>query len=65
VTKLSDREMIDVFRQQLGMLTEWRVSLSAHITASQEMIEQSRAMIVQIDEQIKRMKSELGWFGDG
>jgi hypothetical protein len=55
--------MIDVFRQELRMLTEWRDTLSAQIAASQETIEQSRALIVQIDEQIKRMKGELGWFG--
>jgi hypothetical protein len=65
VTQLSDREMIDLFRQQLRMLTEWRISLSTHIRASQEMIKQSQALIAQIDERTKRMKSELGWFGEG
>jgi len=63
VTHLSDREMIDLFRQQLRMLTEWRTTLSTQIAASQETIEQSRALIVQIDEQIRRMKSELSRSG--
>jgi hypothetical protein len=54
-----------VFRQELRMLTEWRDTLSAQIAASQETIEQSRALIVQIDEQIKRMKGEMSGFGAG
>jgi hypothetical protein len=65
VTQLSDGEMIDVFRQELRMLTEWRDTLSAQIAASQATIEQSRTLIVQIDEQIKRMKGEMGGFGGG
>jgi len=60
---MSDGEMIDLFRQQLRMLTEWRLTLSTQIAASQETIEQSRALIVQIDEQVRRMKGELGRFG--
>jgi hypothetical protein len=44
-------------------MREWRNSISADITASQERIKQSRALIVQIDEQINRMERELGWFG--
>ena len=63
VTQMSDGEMIDLFRQQLRMLTEWRLTLSTQIAASQETIEQSRALIVQIDEQVRRMKGELGRFG--
>jgi hypothetical protein len=35
-------------------------AVSAHIAASQETIEQSRVVIVQIDEQINRMERELG-----
>ena len=65
MTQLSDGEKIDVFRQELRMLTEWRDTLSAQIASSQETIEQSRALIVQIDEQIKRMKGELGALGAG
>jgi hypothetical protein len=52
-----------MLEQQLRMLTESRDCLSKHIRASQEMIEQSRALIAQLDEQIKRMEREMGWFG--
>jgi hypothetical protein len=55
--------MIDLLRQQLRVLRECRESISTHIMASQEFIDQSRAQIVQIDEQINRMEGELGWLG--
>jgi hypothetical protein len=60
---MSDAEMVDLFRRQLRMLTEWHDTLSTQIAANQETIAQSRTLIVQIDAQIKRMKGELGWFG--
>jgi hypothetical protein len=63
MTELSDVEIIDLFRQQLKVLREWRNNISAHITASQEMIKQSRALIVQLDEQINQMERELRWLG--
>jgi hypothetical protein len=63
MTELSDVEIIDLFRQQLRVLREWRGSISADITASKEMIKQSRALLVQVDEQINQMERELGWFG--
>jgi hypothetical protein len=63
VTELSGDEMVVLFKQHLKALREGRDAVSAHITASHEMIKQSRALIVQLDEQIKRMECELGWFG--
>jgi hypothetical protein len=66
--RLSDVELIDLFRQQLRVMREWRNSISADITASditasQERIKQSRVMLAQVDEQINQMERELGWFG--
>ena len=63
MTELSEVEMIDLFRQQLRLLREWHNSISAHITASQEMVKQSRALLGRLDEQINQMERELGWFG--
>jgi hypothetical protein len=63
VTQLSDAEIIDLCRQQLRALRDWRGAISAHITTSREMIEQSRALIAQIDEQINQMERELGLVG--
>jgi hypothetical protein len=63
MTELSDVEMIDLFRQQLSVMREWRNSVSTHMAASQEMIKHSRALIVQIDEQISQMERELGLGG--
>jgi hypothetical protein len=62
-TELSYVEINDLFRQQIRVLREWRNSISADITASQERIKQSRALLAQLDEQINRMERELGWFG--
>jgi hypothetical protein len=62
VTELSGDEMTALFKQHLQFLREGRDAVSAHITASQETIKQSRVLIVQIDEQISRMERELGWF---
>jgi hypothetical protein len=63
MTELSDVELIDLFRQQLRVMREWRNTISAHITAGQETIRQSRALLAQVDEQINQMERELGWFG--
>jgi hypothetical protein len=63
MTELSEVEMIDLFRQHLRVLREWRNGISAHITASHEMIKQSRVLLVQLDGQINQMERELGWFG--
>jgi hypothetical protein len=62
VNELSGDEMVALFKQHLKVLSEGRNAIWAHIRASREMIEQSRALIVQIDEQIKRIERELGWF---
>ncbi len=63
MTDLSGDEIITLFKQHLKALREGRDAVSAHIAASQTTIEQSRVLIVQIDEQINRMERELGWFG--
>jgi hypothetical protein len=63
VTDLSGIERGTLFEQHLKLLREERDAVLAHVTASPEMIERSRALIEQIDEQINRMESELGWFG--
>jgi hypothetical protein len=63
MTKLSDGEIIGLFKQHLKVLREGRDSLTAHITASREMITRSRSLVVQIDEQINRIERELGWLG--
>jgi hypothetical protein len=60
---LSNNEMVTLFKQDLKLLKEGCDGVWAHIAASQEMIDRSRALIVQIDEQINRMERELGWFG--
>jgi uncharacterized coiled-coil DUF342 family protein len=64
MTKQSDAKMIELFRRQLRVLRERRDSISAGITSSREMIKQSRAMIVEIDEQINQMERELGLGSD-
>jgi hypothetical protein len=63
VTDLSGDEMVSLFKQHLKVLREGRDAVSAHIAASREMIERSRVLMVQIDEQITRIERELGWFG--
>jgi hypothetical protein len=63
VADLSNDEMVALCKEHLKFLRDGRDAASAHIATSQEMIEQSRALIVQIDEQINRMERELGWFG--
>jgi hypothetical protein len=63
MTELSEVEMSDLVRQQLRVLREWRNAISTHITASHEMIKQSRVLLAQVDEQINQMERELGWFG--
>jgi hypothetical protein len=55
--------MVVLFRRHLQVLREERDAILAQITASRGMIAQSRAVIVQIDEQIKRIERELRWFG--
>ena len=62
MTKRSDDQVVELFRQHLRVLRERHEGALAHIAASQEMIERSRALIVQIDEQINWMERELGWF---
>jgi hypothetical protein len=63
MTKLSDGEITGLFKQHLKVLREGRDRLAAHITASREMITRSRALVVQIDEQISRIERELSWLG--
>lgn len=63
MTGLSNGEVIGLFKQHLKVLRERREAALAHIAASQEMIERSRALIAQTDEQINWMERELGWFG--
>jgi hypothetical protein len=63
MTELSDVELNDLFRQQLRVMREWRNTISADITASQERIKQSRVLLAQVDEQIDQMERELGWSG--
>jgi chaperonin cofactor prefoldin len=57
MTKLSDAEIAEQFRQNLKSLQNIRSSASAHIAASQEMIERSSELIQQID----RIERELRW----
>jgi hypothetical protein len=63
VTELSGDEMVVLFKQHLKVLREGRNAIWTHITASREMIARSRALILQIDEQINQIERELGWFG--
>jgi hypothetical protein len=63
MTDLSNKEMVRLFKQHLEGLREGCDAVSEHITASQETIKQSRALLVQLDEQINQMERELGWFG--
>jgi hypothetical protein len=65
VTQRSDDEVIELFRQHLKFLRETREDTLAQIATSREMIEQSRALIVLIDEQINRIERELGLGGGG
>jgi hypothetical protein len=58
VTKPLDE--IELFRRHLKFLRERREDAVAQIAASRELIEQSRALIVQIDEQINQIGGELG-----
>jgi hypothetical protein len=58
---LSGDEMIVLFKQHLKVLREGRDAIWEHITASRNTIEQSRALIVQIDEQINQIERELGY----
>jgi hypothetical protein len=60
--RLSNNEMVTLFKQHLKLLREGRDGVRAHIAASLEMIERSCALIVQVNEQINRMERELGWF---
>jgi hypothetical protein len=59
VTKPSDDEMMELFSQHLRFLRERREDAVAQIAASRELIEHSRALIVQIDEQINQIEREL------
>jgi hypothetical protein len=63
VTKLSDK-VVEQFTEHLRALRAGREDALAQIAASQETIEQSRALIVQIDEHINRIERELVG-GDG
>jgi hypothetical protein len=62
VTKPSDKA-VELLREHLRALRAGREDALAQIEASREMIEQSRALILQIDEQINRIEREL--VGDG
>jgi hypothetical protein len=65
VTKRShDDEVVELFRQHLKFLREGHEDALAQIATSREMIEQSRAVIVQIDEQINQIERELGLGSD-
>jgi hypothetical protein len=59
VTKPSDDKAIELFRQHLKFLRERREDAVAQIATSRELIEHSRALIVQIDEQINQIEREL------
>jgi hypothetical protein len=59
MTKSWDDEVVELFRQHLRGLKAGREDALAHIAASREMIERSRALIVQIDEQIEGIEREL------
>jgi hypothetical protein len=65
VTKPWDNEVMDLFRQHLRFLRAGREDTLAQIAASQEMIERSRALILQIDEHIDRVERELRLVGGG
>jgi hypothetical protein len=56
--------VVELFRQHLKFLRERRDDALAQIATSREMIEQSRAVIVQIDEQIIQIERELGLGSD-
>jgi hypothetical protein len=64
VTELSGDEMVVLFKQHVKVLREGRDAIWEHITASRHTNEQSRALIVQIDEQISQMERELGLGSD-
>jgi chromosome segregation ATPase len=59
VTERPDDKEVELFKQHLTYLRERREDALAQIATSREMIEQSRALIVQIDEQINRIEREL------
>jgi hypothetical protein len=62
VTKeLSDAHIIGLFKQHLKFVRERHDCILAQNNGKQAMIEQSRALIVQIDEQINRIEGELAW----
>jgi hypothetical protein len=61
--ELSGDEMVPLFKQHLKVLRQGRNAIWAQVTASRKTIEQSRALLVQIDEQINRIERELGWLG--
>jgi hypothetical protein len=54
--------MVVLFKQHLKDLREGPNAVLAQLTASQEVIERSQALIVQIDEQISQMECELEHF---
>jgi hypothetical protein len=58
VTKPSGKA-VELAREHLRALRAGREDALAQIEASREMIEQSRALIVQIDEQNNRIEREL------
>jgi chromosome segregation ATPase len=63
VTK-SDK-VIEEFREHLRVLRAGREDALAQIEASRKTIEQSRALIAQLDEQIGQTERELGLYVKG
>jgi chromosome segregation ATPase len=63
VTKLSDK-VVEQFTEHLRALRAGREDALAQIAASEELIERSRALIAQIDEQINQAERELDSFGE-
>jgi hypothetical protein len=61
VAEVSIGEVVVLFKQHLELLRGRRDVVWAQLTASQRMVEQSQALIRQIDEQIERMEREIGW----
>jgi hypothetical protein len=60
VIDFSGDEMVALFKQHLMLLRERREMVLAQLIASREMVERSKALIAQIDEQINRMEHEIG-----
>jgi hypothetical protein len=65
VTKWPGDEVVELFKQHLRFLRATREGTLVQIATSREMIEESRALIVQIDGQINQIERELRLMGGG